>query len=73
MQNFIAIDFETANHLRTSVCSVGIVVVQNGHVVNKYHSLIRPTPNFYTRFTTAIHGMTFEDTCNAKQFPDAWQ
>ena len=30
MDNFVAIDFETANGHRTSVCSVGIIVVKNG-------------------------------------------
>ncbi len=28
MQDFVAIDFETANGRRSSVCSVGIVVVR---------------------------------------------
>ena len=27
MKNFAAIDFETANGKRTSVCSVGVVIV----------------------------------------------
>lgn len=30
MKDFAAIDFETANGKRTSVCSVGIVIVRNG-------------------------------------------
>ena len=29
MQDFVAIDFETANWQRSSVCSVGIVIVRN--------------------------------------------
>ena len=29
MENFAAIDFETANEQRTSVCSVGVVIVRN--------------------------------------------
>ena len=49
MENFVAIDFETANGNRSSVCSVGIVVVRDGEIVDKYYSLIQPTPNFYTR------------------------
>ena len=53
LTDFAAIDFETANGRRTSVCSVGIVVVRGGAVVDTYYSLIRPRPNFYSRFTTA--------------------
>jgi DNA polymerase-3 subunit epsilon len=29
MKDFAAIDFETANQQRTSVCSVGIVIVRD--------------------------------------------
>ena len=72
MENFVAIDFETANGNRSSVCSVGIAVVRDGEIVDKYYSLIQPTPNFYTRFTTAVHGLTMEDTGDARQFPQVW-
>ena len=30
MQDFAAIDFETANNERSSVCSVGVVIVRVG-------------------------------------------
>lgn len=33
MENFAAIDFETANGRRSSVCAVGIVAVRGGEVV----------------------------------------
>ena len=73
MENFAAIDFETANSRRTSVCSVGIVVVRQGEIVDSLYRLIRPRPNFYSRFTTAIHGMTYEDTADAPDFPEVWR
>ena len=34
MKNFAAIDFEPANNERSSVCSVGIVVVRDGEIVD---------------------------------------
>ena len=37
MKDFAAIDFETANNERSSVCSVGIVVVRNGEIVDKFY------------------------------------
>lgn len=43
MKNFAAIDFETANQQRTSVCSVGIVIVRDGEIVDSYYSLIKPS------------------------------
>ncbi len=32
MKDFAAINFETANQQRTSVCSVGIVIVRDGEI-----------------------------------------
>lgn len=72
MMDFAAIDFETANSKRSSVCSVGIVVVRDGLIVEKIYRLIRPRPNFYTHWTTQIHGMTAADTDDAPDFPDVW-
>ncbi len=72
MKNFAAIDFETANHHRSSVCSVGVVVVRDGEVVDKFYSLIKPSPNFYSSFCTAVHGLTKADTDNAAPFPEVW-
>lgn len=72
MKDFAAIDFETANGRRSSVCSVGVVIVADGEIVDKFYSLIRPTPNYYTPWTTAIHGLTRRDTDNQPLFPEVW-
>lgn len=72
MDNFAAIDFETANNRRSSVCSVGVVIVREGKIVNKIYRLIRPVPNFYTYWTTKVHGLTLEDTADASLFPEIW-
>ena len=54
MENFAAIDFETANEQRTSVCSVGVVIVRNGEIADSYYSLIRPEPEYYTYWNTRV-------------------
>ena len=72
MINFAAIDFETANGKRTSVCSVGVVIVREGKITNKIYRLIRPRPNYYTQWTTAVHGLTYDDTMEADEFPEVW-
>lgn len=72
MENFAAIDFETANQQRSSVCSVGIVIVKGGIVTDRFYSLIRPVPNYYTYWNTAVHGLTREDTDRAPDFPSVW-
>lgn len=73
MQDFAAIDFETANGSRTSVCSVGIVIVRNGEIVDRFYSLIKPTPNYYTYWTTQVHGLTRHDTDDQPAFPEVWE
>ena len=41
MEKFAAIDFETANWQQTSVCSVGIVVMNRGVIEDRFYSLHR--------------------------------
>lgn len=72
MLNFAAIDFETANSHRSSVCSVGVVIVENGKIADSYYHLIRPVPNYYNIFTTRVHGLTYKDTEHAPSFPEVW-
>lgn len=72
MEDFAAIDFETANGERTSVCSVGIVIVRNGEIKDSFYSLIQPEPNYYNYWNTKIHGLTHDDTDQAPLFPEVW-
>lgn len=73
MRDFAAIDFETANSERSSVCSVGIVVVRDGEFTDSFYSLIQPEPNYYSRLCTSVHGLTREDTEEAEVFPFVWK
>lgn len=72
MTDFAAIDFETANGYRTSVCSVGVVIVRDGRVVERFYRYIRPTPNYYSQINTSIHGLTRSDTDCEPHFPEVW-
>ena len=73
MRDFAAIDFETANSERTSVCSVGVVIVRNGQITDSFYSLIQPEPNYYNWFCTQVHGLCCEDTDDAPVFPVVWK
>jgi DNA polymerase III epsilon subunit-like protein len=57
MRDFAAIDFETANNERTSVCSVGVVIVRDGEIIDSFYSLIQPEPNYYNYWCTQVHGL----------------
>ena len=73
MQDFAAIDFETANGERSSVCSVGVVVVRGGVVQDTFYSLIQPEPNYYTCLCQRVHGLGPSDTDHAEVFPKVWE
>ena len=73
MTDFAAIDFETANNERTSVCSVGVVIVRGGEIVDEFYSLIQPEPNYYNYWCSQVHGLTREDTEEAPVFPEVWK
>lgn len=72
MKDFVAIDFETANGQHSSICSVGIVIVKNGEIVDNFYSLVKPTPNYYAKFCQAVHGLGHCDTDEAREFPEVW-
>ena len=73
MTDFAAIDFETANECRCSVCSVGVVVVRGGEIVDRFYSLIHPEPEYYQWFCQQVHGLGPEDTDDALIFPYVWE
>ena len=73
MRDFAAIDFETANECPSSVCSVGIVVVRGGEIVDRFYSLIHPEPEYYQWFCRQVHGLGPADTEDAPVFPYVWE
>ena len=73
MKDFAAIDFETANECCSSVCSVGVVVVRGGEIVDSFYSLIHPEPEYYQWFCQRVHGLSEADTEEAPVFPYVWE
>jgi len=67
---FRAIDFETADYYRDSACSVAAIRIENGQVVDKFHTLLRPPRNEFV--FTYLHGITWEMTRKAPTFADVW-
>lgn len=63
---FTAIDFETATSFHP--CSVGIVTVENGIVVDEFVTLIQPPNNLYNPYTIQVHGIYPRDTAREKNF-----
>lgn len=72
MTDFVTLDFETANFQRSSICSVGLICVEEGIIVDRFYSLIRPYPDFYSRRNSEIHGLTSVDTRSSPRFDEVW-
>jgi len=73
MDNFVAIDVETANHIPTSICAIGAVKVINGNISDCFYHLVKPEPNWYIKkFSEEIHGIYPNDTCNEPLFNQIW-
>lgn len=71
--NFTAIDFETANGKRASVCAVGLVKVRNGEIVDRDSWLITPPPGFATfaEHNVKKHGITEADIVGAPSWAES--
>lgn len=71
--NFTSIDFETANPLRGSICSVGMTRVRDGLVERTEHFLVKPSAGleFFGDREMSIHGITPRMTQTARSFPSA--
>jgi len=72
MSTFTAIDFETAQGYRWSICQVGIVRVVEGIITEEVNILVQPPDNYYWYNFTEIHGISATDTVNAPTFDKVW-
>ena len=74
--DFTAIDFETANSSGASACSVGLVKVRGGRVVDRAYWLIQPPAGHdeFLDWNIRIHGIHAADVIDAltwqQQLPD---
>jgi DNA polymerase-3 subunit epsilon len=71
--SFTAIDFETAQGKRWSICQVGLVRVENGIIKNQLSVLVQPPFNYYWNNFIDIHGITPNLTRKAQTFDRVWQ
>lgn len=69
---FAALDVETANRRRGSVCSFGLVIVECGNIVSRHHFLCRPPEGLqhFEGFNTRMHGITHDDVKDQPTFEE---
>lgn len=70
--NFLAFDFETANREPSSVCALGIAYFENSQLVFSKEWKIKPTPNYFLKEFTEIHGFSKESNNDSPTFDLIW-
>lgn len=72
MESFTAIDFETAQGYRWSICQVGLIRVEKGIITKELNILVQPPNNYYWSRFTDIHGISAQDTFKSPTFDVVW-
>lgn len=67
---FVALDVETANRRRGSICQIGIVLFDASGIVDEYETLINPR-DIFSPGNTRIHGIRAGDVTHAPTFAQA--
>lgn len=70
--NFTALDFETMTAARTSACAIGLVRCENGVILQKVFSLVRPIPDDCEKTNTFVHGISPQQTAYAPTWAELY-
>lgn len=72
MSRFIAFDVETPNRLSNRMSAIGITVIENGAITQRFYSLINPETHF-DYFNTRLTGINEKTVADSPTFPELWQ
>ncbi|WP_180357805.1 exonuclease domain-containing protein [Streptomyces sp. NP160] len=73
--DFVALDVETANYRRGSICAIGLVIVRGGQITERHAWLVRPAPalDWFDSYNTSLHGIGPADVVAAPSFAASLQ
>lgn len=69
---YVAIDFEKLDTIPSSICSVGLAVIENNKITDTFYSLICPPSKNENYYCVLTHGLHYNDVKNAPTFPEIW-
>ncbi len=69
---FVAIDFETASQRPDSACQIGLVIVENGQIIQEMVRLIRPPSMYFSPRCIAVHGIHPSQVKDAPTWDLVW-
>ena len=72
--NFVAIDFETANEKRASVCAVALILFEDAKITNEYEWIVSPPQhlNYFNQYNIQMHGIKESDIIGKPEFNKVW-
>lgn len=70
---YVAIDFEKLDTLPSSVCSIGLAVIENNKIVDTFYSLVCPPTKNENYYCVKTHGLHYDDVKNAPKFNKIWK
>lgn len=63
-RKYIVVDIETANANLSSICQIGIVVFQNGNIIEEWETFINPN-TYFDDLNVQLHGIDEQKVKNA--------
>lgn len=73
IKRFVALDFETMDSMRSTVCAVGVCVFEEDKIVDTFYSLICPPSKAENKYCVRLHGIHYRDVKDAPDFPTIWE
>ena len=71
-KNFIAVDVETANSDRSSICQIGLVHVRDANIQDRKRILVNPEC-YFCYIQIKIHGIRRTDVEHEPTMPNVWE
>lgn len=72
--DFLAIDFETANEKRASICAVALILFEDSRITNEFKWIVSPPQhlNYFKPINIKTHGITESDVIGKPEFNQLW-
>lgn len=72
MDKYIAFDVETPNSHNNRMSAIGISVIENKKITEKFFSLVNPE-TYFSAFNIELTGITPQAVENSPTFPELWK
>lgn len=73
IHRYVAIDFEKMDTMPSSVCSIGVAVIENNEITNTFYSLVCPPSKNENWYCCRTHGLHYSDVKNSPKFSEVWE